>query len=379
MPARPLGSIVEVEPGRFRVRVSGACDPATGQRRRRDRTIYGTRRDAERLKARLLLEIGTVPDASSLTLSAYLTDMWYPALERRRVQGKIRRMTIDGYRSKITRHVTPHLGGLKLAKLDPYTLDRWLGALAQSGVSPHTAHHAYRVLHTALQQAVRWRLLASSPLAGVEVPTVPTRDGAVLSADEANAMLDAFRGHELEPIVVIALGAGLRRSELAALTWADVDFAAGTVKVWRGLHQRKGETWYESPKTKRSTRTISLPGWALALLKPLRALGPLVVEDGAPMNPDHISDRFRAHAQASPGVKDIPLRDLRHSHATIALASGVDVAVVSRRLGHSNLTTTDRYLRPGRAADEDAARKLDGMRATPDVPDIPATRGGPEK
>jgi integrase len=358
-----LGSITDLSDGRWRIRVSGGYDPVTGHRRRLDRTIRGSARDAAKARAAMLIEVGDIPSAKGLTLAAFFAEMYLPNLERRRAQGKVRRRTIDGYRSKWNLHIEPHIGAVTLDRLDPYRLDRWLGQLTASGVKRHTAHHAYRVLHAALAQAIRWRVLASNPLSGVEDPGVPAHDPTALSAGDANLLLDGFSGHALEPIVALALGAGLRRSELAALTWADIDMKAGTVTVSRGMHQVGQEVFFEQPKTTRSARVVSLPDWTLCVLRPLRGVGPIVVEGGAAMKPNRMSALFASRVRA--GLPAVTLRDLRHTHATLALAAGVDVVVVSRRLGHSTVATSDRfYLRPGRAADDDAARKMDGIRST---------------
>jgi integrase len=199
---------------------------------------------------------------------------------------------------------------------------------------------------------------------------VPAYRPQVRNADEANAIIDAFAGHQLEPIVLLALGGALRVSELAAVDWSDFDWASGSVSTWRGLHAKKGRVWFEDNKTERSKRTVALPDWAASRLKELRSFGPLVADGGVRLTPSQISWRYKSRMSAvNKGRKEAdklpwtPLKDLRHTSATLALAAGVDVVVVSRRLGHSQVNTTDKYyLRPGATADADAARKMDGLR-----------------
>lgn len=305
----------------------------------------------------MLLEAGEVPDASDLTVSAFVRDMWLPHLEGRVRSGSLRRRTLEGYASKMDNHVLPYLGAIRLDRLDTYAVDRWLAAMTAAGVSAHTRRHAFRIAHNAVRAATRWRLRRDNPLDGVQCPTVPERAVVALSAAQANAVLDAFAGHEMEPIVVLCLAAGLRRSEVCALDWSDVDLSTGTVTVRRGRHERAGEVWDEPPKTERSKREVSLPAWALEALSRHAAVGPVTS-----LSPERVSYRYRKHLAAS-GLPDVPLMNLRHTHATLALAAGVDVVVVSRRLGHSTVATTDRfYLAPGRDADRDAADRLDGLR-----------------
>ena len=189
----------------------------------------------------------------------------------------------------------------------------------------------------------------------VEPPTVRQSRPDVLTAKEANAYLDAFAGHELEPLIVLALAAGLRRSELAGLRWSDVDFQAGTVTITRGLHERAGKVLEEAPKSATSARTVALPEWALAVLAPRRGIGPIVTEGGAPIRPNRISALYEARV-ASSQLRRIPLRNLRHTHACLLLDAGVDLYTVSRRLGHSTVAVTEaHYIRPSQDADRAAA------------------------
>lgn len=361
MTRRAAGSIRERSPGVWLVTVSAGNDPTTGQRRRVATTVRGSRADAERALAVALTT--TRPDMAgprNLTLEAYLRELWLP-----HVGQHVRRRTVDGYEGKLRLYVIPHLGGYRLEGLTPLLLDRWLVTLAEQGVGATTRKHAYTVLRQALRQAVRWRMLDSDPLAAVTAPTVGGHEPTILTIEQARQLVDAARGTRLAPIVAVTLGGGLRRSEACGLTWGDVDLDAGTVRVERGLHEAKGATFHEPPKTARSRRTVALPAWAVELLRPCRALPatPLVTapsDPSQPWLPSEVTHAFRELSERA-GVR-VPLRDLRHSSATLALAAGVDVAVVSRRLGHSNLATTDRfYLRPGEDLQRAAARAVDEL------------------
>ena len=190
----------------------------------------------------------------------------------------------------------------------------------------------------------------------MDPPKALLRDLETLSVDEVRAYLDAFSGHVLEPLVVVGIATGLRPCELFALEWRDVDLSAAEVRVRRGLHQRKSEVWFEDPKSARSHRVVSLPAWAVDSLKPLRGLGPLIPDGGTHMSPIKVSRLYRRLVTSSKDLRYVPLRDLRHTHATLMLEAGVDVVVVSRRLGHSTIAITDlHYLRPKRSADRSAA------------------------
>jgi len=363
---REVGSIVEVAPGVYRVQVSVGYAISNGRRRRPSRTIRGTERDAEIALARLMLNAGKLPE-QDITVRQYLEDMWLPHVERRR-----RPRTVRGYRSLIEHHIVPELGDLGLTELTPYGLEKWLDGLTRVGSDPpeplaeQTRLHAYRAFFAALRTAHHWRLIEDNPLRAVE-PPAPARHHKkdVLTGEEAQAYLQAFAGHPLEPIVALALGCGLRRSELAGLLWSDIDFDAGTVTIARCLHDWSGELTEDKPKSETSRRTIAVPAWALEILKPLRGLGPLVTEDGAPMRPRHIYTQYRERVESA-GLRYVQLKNLRHTHACLMLDAGVDLYAVSRRLGHSTTGVTElHYVDPSAKVDRAAADAPGDLRPVP--------------
>lgn len=356
---REVGSVTELSPGVYRVSVSVGYSTVTGRRRRPTQIVRGTDRDAEMALARLLLSAGKLPE-QDVSVRQYLEEMWLPHLEKRR-----RQKTVEGYRSIVTHHVLPELGDMALVDLTPYGLERWMDGLSRVGSDPptelseQTRLHVYRCLFAALRTALQWGLTTDNALRAVEPPK-PERSVQknVLTVEEAAAYLNAFAGHAIEPLVALALGCGLRRSELAGLTWSSVDFDDATVTIERGLHDRKGGVVVEKPKSTTSRRTIAVPAWALEILKPLRGLGPLVVEDGGPMRPGHISAAYVRRIREAK-LRYVPLKNLRHTHACLMLDAGVDLYTVSRRLGHSTTGVTElHYVDPSVRADQAAASRL---------------------
>lgn len=355
------GSIRSAGKGRWRVSVSAGYDPVTGKRIRRDKTIEGTKRDAEELKSRFINEVGETSE-TTITTQYFLERIWLPHM----LPPRVRQRTYDGYESKIRVHVVPYIGRARIDALTPLVLDRWMARLQAAGVSAHTRLHAYRVLRTALRQAVKWRMITTNPLQAVTPPTPERHDPMVLTVDEVRHLLTAVEGDLIEPAIALAIGCGMRRSEICGLKWEDVDLGNGRVYVRRGRHVVAGKVIEEPPKTDRSHRAISLPKPIIEILKQYEEADGYVVsdDDGKPMHPDVLSRRYVKLREAAGLPAEVPLRNLRHTHATIALESGVDIVVVSRRMGHSTVTTTDRiYLRPGRAADELAADSIGDLLA----------------
>jgi integrase len=351
----------EVSPGLWRIRVSIGYNSVSGKRRRPSVTVRGDESKAAIAFAKLLLEAGRLPE-EEVTVRQFFEDMYLP-----HVEGRLRKLTVQAYRCKFEIHILPELGEIPLSGLSPYILDRWLDGVKGSD---RTRLHAYRVLNAALNVAVRWRLLDHNPLRAVEVPKVRNeRKPEVLTLEEAAQYLGAFEGHVLEPIVVLALAAGLRRSELAGLRWSDLRFwketgedgvasEYGEVSVARGLHDHKGEVLEELPKSVTSARVVALPAWAVAALRPLRGLGPLVTEDGEQMRPWRISWLYERRVREAE-LRRVQFKNLRHSHACLLLDAGVDLYTVSRRLGHSTVAVTEsHYVRPSERADRAAAEAL---------------------
>lgn len=368
MSRRGLGSIRLRSEGVYRVELSHGHDPLTGQRRRMSEDVHGTEKDAERVLARMLLEIGQMPAGKSMTVQEFIDDLYKPWLP-----GRVRKETAIGYESKLDNHVIPKLGHIKMTELEPYVLDRWRDDLVAL-MSGQSALHVYRAFSTALNRAVKWRLITANPLLAVDPPKASERELETLTKDEAANYLRAFQGHALEPLIIVAINTGFRPCELYALSWNDIDLNAGTVSVKRGLHQRKDEVWFEEPKSKRSYRTVSLPGWAVQALNAMRALGPLVPDKGHHMAPIAVSRAYRKRIKEAK-LRYVPLRDLRHTHATLMLEAGVDIVNVSRRLGHSTVAITDKhYLRPKRSQDQAAADAFGNLMAT--VGDKPALAAG---
>lgn len=322
---RQRGTVTPLAKGRWRVQIMVAGE-------RRSRNVRGTKTDAEDALTDLLAQAGISTD---MTLKAFIGGPW-----KRSVQ-TLRTKTLDGYESKLNTHILPELGGVKLSELDARRLQWWVDERIAAGVSIPTLHGAFAVLRNVLKRAAAWGYVSSDPTAGVKIPRRPDREVGSADETEAKAILALFRGEPIEAAVIMAIAAGLRLSENAALDWSDIDFKAGVVKVSRGYHETSLGPRFEPPKSKMSRRSVPLPASSLARLKALRGVGPLVSEDGARMLPTHISGAYRRKMTAKDsGVRWIPLRDCRHTYASLLLKRGVSPAIVAQLMGHSTISVT---------------------------------------
>jgi integrase len=213
------------------------------------------------------------------------------------------------------------------------------------------ADHVYVMMRILFNAAVKQGAIGSSPLSGVERPRVARREMTVLSPDDWQSVLEYLRNHSswaLAPLTVL-ITTGIRRSELCGLRWSDVDFERSLLLLQRSFHLISGQPVYSDLKTKRSRRAVALDSSTVELLKDhhedltrsMALFGRRVRKsdavfgrpDGTPFPPDTYSGLWK-RIRSALGIT-VRLHDLRHSSATMLLAAGVPVQLVSARLGHS--------------------------------------------
>ena len=350
---------------------------ATGKRRQKWHAVKGTRREAETELTRLLNELrtGEYVEPSKMAVSDYL-DRWLRDYAKPRVAPK----TYERYSQIVEKEIKPELGQHALAKLRPLHIQAFYAkALSEGrkdgtgGLSPQTVVHFHRLLHKALDQAMRWQMLPRNPASAVEPPRPQRKQMRALDENETATLLRLVSGTRLYMPVLLAVTGGLRRGEILALRWQDMDLESGRAVIMRSLEQTKDGLRIKSPKTERGRRTVVLPRYSLDALLTHRAeqakrklaLGPSYADlelicaklDGAFWPPDSLSSAFAGVVRRSP-LTHFRFHDLRHTHATQLLKAGVHPKIVSERLGHSNISITlDTYshVLPGMQEDVVAA------------------------
>lgn len=251
-------------------------------------------------------------------------------------EATLRAITLDGYDRKWAAHVEPTIGQAELCSITPEDLDIWRASIPTRGAR----EAAWAVVRGALRRAVRWGLLDLDPTRRVECGRVPVRLKApVLDAVGIRDLLRSLWGHELEGWVCLMAGCGLRPEEASAAEWQDIDWRSGRYHVSKVVHWVAGEEHIESPKTALSERDVWLPRPLLMRLRQVRRPHGRIIGE---LTHQQATGRLKRHCVRE-GLRWVPPKDLRHSWATVAVASGVDISVVSRYLGHSDISTTARY------------------------------------
>lgn len=355
-------------PDAWEVMVSMPRDPLTGKRRRLTQTVRGTKADAERALTALLHRADTQTMAATSGTVAHLLERWFEV-----GQTAWSVTTIADYRRRIDQHIVPAIGARRLDKLDLATIDHFYRSLSAKGLSPGSVRRVHAVLRRALRQGVRWGWLASNPAAEATLPRAVRPDIRPPSPGELQAVLARIDAHAPDFGALVRFGAmaGLRRGELVALRWRDVDLARGRLHVRRNIVQVGGSRWEKEPKSHQQ-RKLSLDPVMVAILSAhrervedaARSAGVTLAPDAfvwarspdgaVALVPDSITQTWRRWARSAGCTAR--LHDLRHFMATELLGAGVDVRTVSARLGHAQTSTTlDIYAHAIEARDQDAA------------------------
>jgi len=345
-----------------------------GKRKDFTRTVRGTRKEAEQALNKIVREHdqGSLIDNPSMTLDDFFAK-WLESSSRLRNSQR----TADGHESVYNRYFRNAIGTKKLEKLQALDIQAVYSELLRRGLDPQTVKHCHAVIRCALNQAVRWQLLARNPALLAETPTVHRKERRVLNAVETKQFIDECRKIPIGLVFEFAILTGMRPEEYLAVKWADLDFAAKTIQVNRALVHHKGWS-FRKPKTSRSRRTIILPPslmHQLTLHKETQTFQMLKAanlwekndlifcsEFGTPLSVPNLTYRYFRPILERAGLPQIRVYDLRHTHATLLLSANENPKVVSERLGHSTIVLTmDTYSHVLPTMQQAATDKLEAM------------------
>ena len=316
-------------------------------------SVYGKTKKEAAVKLRALLrkQEDNLPLATSqMPLKDYLAQ-WLETITH-----QIRPKTLSDYEAVIRLHITPHLGHIRLGKLEPEHIDRAWSDLLKSGASVSVVQYAHRRLSKALSDAMKRHLIFRNSCQAVSPPKSITKELHTPDGRAVHQFLEAARPTEYYEALYTAFYTGLRRGELLALTWRDLDLEMGTLSVARSLFRAKGGlSIYQDPKTAKGRRLVALtPSTALTLrfLRERQEADGLMqgyavnddthvfrYRDGSPFLPRSFSGAFNKIMRKA-GLEGFRLHDARHAHATMMLRQGVNSKIVQERLGHAKVGTT---------------------------------------
>ena len=299
-------------------------------------------------------------------------DHWYQAYKKT----SLRPNTQMSYERRIYQHIIPALGTIPLDKLTTrdiqgfYADHKKNGRLLRTelygeGLSDQTIRGIHTTLHAALDKAVEEKLIFRNPADSCKLPPVKGREMKILTPEEIQRLLIQAREDSCYELLLLELATGLRRGEILALQWGDLNFRTGALRVERQVHRVKGELVVSPPKTKAGNRTVLLPAPVLKVLKAYqktvhsRWMFPSPVKEDSPMDPAAVRKRLQTVLEREE-CKRLRFHDLRHTFATASLEHGMDIKTLSTIIGHvSSTTTLNTYTHVTGAMRQNAADKID--------------------
>jgi integrase len=346
----------------WQIKFDAGRDPVSGKRHTQFLTFRGTRKEAQFKLAELIASVGkgSYVNRSSLTVLEHVRSR----IEQWETLGKIAPKTSERYRELLENQIAPHIGKASLQKLKPADIERWHATLKArgrkdgGGLGARTIRHAHRLLSKALKEAMRHDLVLRNAAAAEPPPQVNAEGVVVLDGEQIRLLVERLRGRAMYPRVITALFTGVRRGELLALRWRDLDLDTKepSLRVREAIEQTKAGVRFKTPKTENGVRDISLPDIVADALREHRrqqleqrlalGLGKLLDDallfpklDGSPQSPRTFSNEW-ANVAASIGLPQITFHALRHTHASHLIDAGIDVVKISRRLGHASVDIT---------------------------------------
>lgn len=299
-------------------------------------TIHGKRADALAAERKLALKKGSKSrlGAYNMSIAEFLIGWLEEYVAPYRAE-----KTLKNHEMHIKNRIIPAIGRIELRKLTPQDIQRFYNKTAGERidgklkpVSMSTINGTHRVLHAALERAVKLDLIDFNPSDRVEAPQPARFQPRVLTPEEAIKFLDAAKSSRHRTLVTLALFTGLRLGEMLALRWENVDLKEGIIKVIKS-------------KTKAGERLVPLPPVAIALLQEQRSAtkGDLVFPGkwkGQEVELSYLSYRVIDRICKRAGLPHMRFHDLRHTHATWLAASDISARTVADRLGHSDAAFT---------------------------------------
>lgn len=335
--------------------VAGGVNPSTGKRQQFRKTGFPTQKAAREARNKVAVKVdqGTYVPPSKETYGEYL-DKWLP---RHAATGKgLKETTVDNYARYIRNDIKPSaLSRMVLTDIRRYHLNEFLSGLSEAGRGAVTVRRIAAVLQGSLRSAARSHRIDHNPATELELPTVQKHKVDIWEPAQVGAFLDVAAEHRLGALFELAMFTGMRRGELIGLRWTDIDLTRRVITIRNNRVQAAGRILEHDTKTEAGARYVDLDdrsvgaliGWQIQQTAEQQAGQDaytasgyvFTMHDGSPLKPQYATRLFDS-LRVKAGLPKLTFHGQRHEHASLMLAAEVDIAVVSKRLGHSSISVT---------------------------------------
>lgn len=379
--------------GRWEGRYTAGYDPDTGKRI--VKSVFGKTQAEARKRLQEAIHENRGPAINfkgDYTVGEWMW-LWYETYSK----PHLRPATASNYESYIRNHIEPGIGEIKLKQLTSIQIQQFYNRSKERGRIPKTATETdlrlanrtvrgiHMLLQQALQQAVAERIINHNPCDNVRIPKKDKKEMTIIPPDQIGDYLRCAKDFGVLPMFYLELTSGLRRGELLALLWTDLDVEQRTINVNKSLGRVKGEVLVAPPKTENSIRTVVIPQQAVDLLVEDRKNHPdskylfPSPHTGEMWSPDAVGRLHKKILRAAGIDERVRFHDLRHTFATLALQTGADVKTVSSMLGHYSAGfTLDTYTHVTNHMQLQAADKMGSFMDTALPETVPTPPEPPE-
>lgn len=339
-----------------------------GNTRQKTKGGFPTKKAAEKAEREILNQVdsGRQFGGTSPTLAVYLVETWLP---KHRQLSNLKQSTHETYKMLINAYIIPRIGHMRIDEIRTQHLEDFYLSLQTEGrarvnkggktsLSAKTVRNISSLIHKALKDAVRLNQIAFNPSDSALKPKIDTHEADFLTPDNLKKYVESIQGNRYVAALQLVALTGMRRGELLGLSWKDVDFKSKKINIHRTRIRAGNMTIFDSPKSKKSKRTIEvdddtmqkLHAWKIAQAKERLALGGkwtdtenLIVTDPTGSAPSMSAfDRMFKKTLHDAGLAAMKFHSLRHSYVIAALRNGGALKAVSERVGHADPAITQR-------------------------------------